>query len=116
LAAIPTQDEMSAMEKALSEAIDFAYFGTEAHLNEMTFDQKRDLLRLLFGSAERHPGKDKKKGTVQPKFLKDGIYVEKTSKGWRYKIKGAFPVILGRVSAGETPLKIQDPWFLPHSC
>ena len=116
LSSIPTKDELSGMEKALKDAIDWAYWGTEAHLSEMTFDQKRDLLRLIFGNAERHPGRDKKKGEVQPKFLKAGIYVERTARGWRYKIKGAFPVILGRLSAGETPLKIQDPWFLPHSC
>ena len=104
LASIPTKEEMTAMEKALSEAIDFTYYGTEAHLKEMTFDQKRDLLRLVFGSAEKPIGRDKKKGEVQPKFVKAGIYVEKTDKVWRYKIRGAFPVILGRVSQ----LKVQD--------
>jgi hypothetical protein len=64
----------------------------------MTFDQKRDLLRLIFGSAEKHAGASNKKGELQPKSVKAGIYLERTAKGWRYKMKGSFPVITGQIS------------------
>jgi site-specific DNA recombinase len=101
LASIPTKDELNGMEKALSEAIDFAYYSTEAHLQEMTFNQKRDLLHLLFGSAEKPTGANKKAGQLMPKFLKSGIYVERTPKGWKYRIKGSFPVITGKIGLKE---------------
>ena len=107
LASIPTKEEMTAMEKALAEAIDFAYYGTEAHLKEMSFNEKRDLLRLIFGTAEKGTGVNKKKGQMQSKFVKAGIYLSKTDKGWRYKIKGAFPLISGRFDQ----LKEADPLF-----
>lgn len=105
LATLPTKDEMSAMERALRDAIDFVYYGTEAHLQEMTFDQKRDLVRLIFGSAEKGTGVNKKRGQLQPKFVKAGVYVQKNGKDWRYRIKGSFPVILGRLHQ----LKKADP-------
>jgi formylmethanofuran dehydrogenase subunit C len=64
-------------------------------------------LQLIFGSAEKHAGANKKKGELQPKFVKAGIYVERTAKGWRYKMKGASRVISGEFSH----LKVEDALF-----
>lgn len=81
----------------------------------MTFDQKRDLLRLIFGSAEKDAGASKMKGERMPKLVKAGVYVQKTGKSLKYRIKGAFPIITGRLNI-KVPLYKQMPYINQLPC
>ena len=64
----PTKNDMKKL-------IDHSYFGSEAHLNEMTFDDKRQVLQSIF------PGKD---GDGK----RYGVYLNRNKDGWNYKVEG----------------------------
>jgi DNA invertase Pin-like site-specific DNA recombinase len=114
LSAIPTKEEMKtiddAMSRALKQEYEWTYLGMQEHLEEMTLEQKRELLRILFGGSEA-VGVKVKTGELHPKFMKHGIYIKKTQVGnWTFQIKGAFPILQGVISQDDS-LKIQSPWL-----
>ena len=46
-------------------------------------EEKRDLLKALFGSADRAFRRDKKREQKQPEFVRHDIYAEMTKGGWK---------------------------------
>ncbi len=71
-------------KQVLDEQLQHSFYGSKAHFNEMSFEEKRALLQILFA------GKD-----ADGKRL--GVYLEKKNDKWIYVIKGAFPEIVGTV-------------------
>ena len=64
-----------------------SYYFTEAHLKEMTFEDKRALLQNIFNGTD-NDGK------------RFGVYVERKGKGsWLYTIKGMFIEEVGRLNS-----------------
>jgi site-specific DNA recombinase len=90
------------------EEIMHSYYGSQKHFHKMTFDDKRKMLTAIFGSAERSPIRHMKRGEKLAKFTKAGIYVERTDRGWRYKIRGAFQVMDGHIWKQDA-LKVSIP-------
>jgi hypothetical protein len=73
-------------------------------------DAKRGEELLLFGVADKVAGSSKRRGEKQVKFVKHRGYLQNTEEGeWKYRIKGAFPLIRGSVSSDDSPLKFQGP-------
>jgi len=89
--------------KDMEDEINHSYLGSKKPLKEMTFQEKRDLLKLIFGYAEKTPGK-MRKGVKTTKFVKGGIYVNRTPTGtWSYLIKGT--MLGGDIVGDASPLK-----------
>jgi hypothetical protein len=44
------------------------------------------MLKAIFGSAERSPVRNRKQKEKTLKFVKSGIYIERTEKGWKYTV------------------------------
>ena len=107
----PSKGHPRPSRKVMEEQIEHSYLGSLKHFEEMTFEQRRELLRTLFGSADRVPAGDKKRGQKMPKFVKHGIYIQKASKGnWKYEMKGIIPTFTGYLPATKS-LKVPDPSF-----
>jgi hypothetical protein len=47
------------------------------------FEVRRDLLKALFGSADRAFGRDKKREQKRPEFVRHDIHVEMTKGSWK---------------------------------
>ena len=71
----PTKDDMKKL-------IEHSYLGSEEHLNEMTFDEKREVLQSIF------PGKD-------DQGKRYGVYLKRNESGWKYNVKGLLPSVIG---------------------
>jgi hypothetical protein len=112
LSTIPTKQEKDALEDALERAYEWSFLGSKARYKEMSFEEKRELLRLLFGGSDKVEGR-RKYGTVIPKFKKHGVYLSRTAKGWKFTTKGAFASLAGVVNQG---LKFSDPLLWNESC
>ncbi len=82
----PDLDEMDGQIK-------HSYLGSQAHLSEMTFQEKRDLLKALF------PGKD-------PNGMRYGIYIKRGVKGWHYRVYGVFNPFKGYIDNGNKDAKV----------
>ena len=64
-----------------------SYFHSEAHLKEMTFQDKRELLQSIFSGNDNEGNRY-------------GVYVEKKGgKDWLYTIRGTFIEEVGRLTA-----------------
>jgi len=124
----PTLEEIKAVASAfnpkrpskagMEEQIQWSHLGSKAHFDKMTFEEKRELLRLLFGSSDRVPVAmaRKRRGEKQPKFVKHGIYVKQTREGsWHYELKGLIPTFSGILQTSN-PIKYQSPSFSRRSC
>ena len=79
LAKIPTKEEIDSRVEVLEEQIRHSYLGTRKHFREMSFDDKKRLLDLLFVGAK-----------VSDEGKKPGIYLKKTQWGISYLIRGIF--------------------------
>jgi DNA repair exonuclease SbcCD ATPase subunit len=89
LQSIPTQDEISRTAQIM-QRVKESFFQSQAHLKEMSFEDKRALLQNLFGGTD----KDGKRY---------GVYVEKLKKKglWVYTIRGAFIEEVGRLDQNK---------------
>ena len=112
LSTIPTKAEKKGLEAALERSVEWDYLGTKGRYSKMSFEEKRELLRLLFGGSDKSEEK-RKKGCVLPKFVKHGIYLKKTPKGWKFEIKGAFSSLADSV---KKELKFSDPLLWNENC
>jgi hypothetical protein len=84
LSSIPTEREITLKTQLLLRTKQSYYF-TEKHLNEMTFENKRELLQNIFSGTD----------TDGKRF---GVYVEKKSKDvWIYQVKGVLIDEVGRL-------------------
>lgn len=113
VAEVPTKEEIQKVAEAIArhkpgrptrevmeEGLEHSRLGSKGHLKEMTFAEKRDLLKLIFGYAEKTGGK-MRKGVKTTKFVKAGVYVKRTPTGtWSYLIKG---MMLGGDIRGDVP-------------
>ena len=68
--------------------IEHSHFGSKAHLNKLTPQQKRSILQMIFSEKFTEDGQERR----------SGVYVKKGQQGWLYTIKGAFPSVTGRVN------------------
>jgi DNA invertase Pin-like site-specific DNA recombinase len=74
----------------MEEQIEWSYLGSAGRLRKMSFEEKRDLLRQVFGFADK-PQQSRRmmKGQQTVKFTKGGVYVSRNRRGaWSYRIKG----------------------------
>jgi hypothetical protein len=71
-----------------------SYFHSEAHLNEMSFEDKRTLLQNLFGGTDKD---GKRFGVYVEKMIRKGLCV--------YTIKGAFIEEVGLFESGNKLVK-----------
>jgi site-specific DNA recombinase len=84
------KDYVGPSEEAAEKMIDWVYFGTEARLEEMTFEQKKELLQLLFMG----------KSIDGQRY---GVYVKKGKKGkWHYRVRGSFGNLTGTIKNGDS--------------
>jgi hypothetical protein len=88
--------------------IENSRLGSLENLKRMSFEERRELLRLVFGFSDKRPESTRKiKGRKMQKFVKGGIYVKRTALGaWTYKIRG---LMLGMDLTGTIePLKCEN--------
>jgi DNA invertase Pin-like site-specific DNA recombinase len=114
----PTAEEVDEALKALSpprptkkgaeEDLEWSRLGTEKHFRErMSFEDKGKLLRLILGSGEKaSPARRRKRERTQ-KFVKSGVYIWRTAKGWKYEVRGVLPVFSGIIDKKDT-LKLSE--------
>ena len=81
---IATEDELKSRSEQIKRRIERSFFTSEQRLKEMNFDEKRELLQMLFN------GKDHENRRY-------GVYLEKRTSHWFYKIKGSFQEIVGSI-------------------
>ena len=70
LAKLPTREEVKSRAEAMEEEIKHTYLGSRGHLSEMSFEEKRRLLDLLFVNTTPDEG-----------GKKPGIYLKRTRWG-----------------------------------
>ncbi|MDP6179339.1 MAG: hypothetical protein QGG48_05550, partial [Desulfatiglandales bacterium] len=68
---------------SLEREADHSYLGSQAHLNEMTYNDKRALFQQLFMGTDS-------------KGRRNGIYVKKGKTAWLYRVRGRFAPFTGR--------------------
>ena len=68
----------------IKRRIERSFYTSDNRLKEMTFKEKRELLQMLFN------GKDSE-------GRRYGVYLEKRTNHWFYKIKGNFQEIVGSI-------------------
>lgn len=81
---IATEEELHGRSEQIKRRIERSFFTSEHRLKEMSFNEKRELLQMLFN------GKDHKNRRY-------GVYLEKRKSHWFYKIKGNFQEIVGSI-------------------
>jgi hypothetical protein len=92
----------------LEEQMEHSYIGSEAHLTEMTFKEKREVLKGLFSGKNyarsfrqifgrvKYDKPEKGKGRNRGKYddgVPYGVYVYKNNGQWRFAIEGNFQPI-----------------------
>jgi hypothetical protein len=79
LSKLPTREEVKSRVEEMEGEIRHTYFGSKKRLSEMSFEEKRRLLDLLFVNTTPDEG-----------GKKPGIYLKRTRWGVRYIIRGIF--------------------------
>jgi len=74
---ITTEEELKSRSEQIKRRIERSFYTSDNRLREMTFDEKRELLQMLFN------GKDSE-------GRRYGVYLEKRKTHWIYKVKGNF--------------------------
>jgi len=86
LKTVPTE-QIIKQKTQLMQRVKESYFHSEAHLKEMTFEDKRLLLQKIFSGTDKDGNRY-------------GVYVEKKDgKSWLYTIKGTFIEEVGQLKA-----------------
>jgi site-specific DNA recombinase len=91
----------SPSREAMEGEIQHSYLGSQKHLLEMSFEEKCELLRMIFGTVEKVPGAAKRRNELTPKFVKGGVYVERMERGWRYTLKGILSSFSGYLPTSD---------------
>ncbi len=81
---IATEEELHGRSEQIKRRIERSFLTSDHRLKEMSFNEKRELLQSLFN------GKD-------PEGRRYGVYLEKRTTHWFYKIKGNFQEIVGSI-------------------
>ena len=88
---VPTE-QIIKQKAQLMQRVKESYFHSEAHLKEMTFQDKRELLQSIFSGNDNEGNRY-------------GVYVEKKGgKDWLYTIRGTFIEEVGRLTARRNKL------------
>lgn len=104
LRSVPTEEDISRAAQIMLR-VQESYLQSEAHLKEMSFEDKRALSQNLFGGTDKDGNRY-------------GVYVEKMKRKdlWVYTIKLAFLEEVGRLESGNKLVKqnMQGNYQLSH--